>query len=170
MDRRNVMIAWIYARDKNWLIGKDGGLPWKSKRDMEHFRDITYGSAVVMGRKTFDSLGRVPLKGRYNFVITRDKGYSVPDGVTVLNDISEIKNIKHRDIFIIGGAEIYKQTYDIIDKIYETVIMTRDNDGDAFMYKWKENGFDNWYCTSSYIESENYKKLMFCEWERKTSI
>lgn len=164
------MIAWIYARDQNWLIGKDGDIPWESKRDMKHFKDTTYGSAVVMGRKTFDSLGRVPLKGRYNFVITRDKDYSVPDGVTVLNDITEIKNIKHSNIFIIGGAEIYKQTYNIIDKIYETVVMTWDNNGDAFMYKWKENGFDEWYCNSAKIEKEENIHIMFCEWERKSGF
>ena len=74
----HVTISWIYARNTDWLIGDKNRLPWKSKTDMEHFRTVTYGNAVVMGRKTFESLACKPLQGRLNVVITKDTNYSVP--------------------------------------------------------------------------------------------
>ena len=83
-------ISWIYARNTDCLIGNENKLPWKSKTDMEHFRSVTYGNAVVMGRKTFESLGSKPLQGRLNVVVTRDVNYKAPNNVLVLHDIEDI--------------------------------------------------------------------------------
>lgn len=157
-------ISWIYAMDLNRLIGDGNKLPWKSKTDMKYFREITTGNVVIMGRKTFESLGCKPLPRRYNIVLTRDKDYKVPDGVIVLNNIEDIKNISHENIFIIGGAELFKSTYHIVDKIYESVIEI-ESDGDTYMFDWGKNGGE-WNLISRKINEDDVSPVVFNIYER----
>jgi dihydrofolate reductase len=112
------MINIIVAYDRNLAIGKDNTLVWKQSADLKRFKEITTGFPVVMGRKTFESIGR-PLPNRRNIVITRQD--IKIDGVEIINSIEDIKNIKE-DIFIIGGGEIYKSCLILADKIYATEI------------------------------------------------
>ena len=127
------MISLIAAIGKNNELGKGNTLLWHMPADMKFFRDTTRGHAVIMGRKTFESLPGV-LPNRRNVVITRDKSY-LRDGVDVVHSLEEALNLfkgKNEEIFIIGGAEIYKQSMSIADRLYITHIDAEEKDADAF--------------------------------------
>jgi dihydrofolate reductase len=112
------MINIIVAYDKNLAIGKDNTLVWRQSADLKRFKELTTGHTVVMGRKTYESIGK-PLPNRRNIVITRQD--IKIDGVEIINSIEDIKNIKE-DIFIIGGGEIYKSCLILADRIFATEI------------------------------------------------
>ena len=99
------MLIAVVAMDPNRLIGRDGSLPWHLPEDLAFFKKTTLGHPVLMGRKTFESIGR-PLPKRRNIVLTRDRSWSHP-GVEVIHSPDEIPDLDG-DIFVIGGAEIYK--------------------------------------------------------------
>lgn len=133
----NRKINIILAADIDDTIGRHNELPWRLKSDMEFFKKTTTGHVVLMGRKTFDAVGK-PLPGRYNIVVTRDPNWSF-EGVSVLNDIDEalleaalIADDRECEVFIIGGAEIYKQTVHSCDHMYFTRVLTTTEGGDAF--------------------------------------
>lgn len=112
------MINIIVAYDKNLAIGKDNTLVWRQSADLKRFKELTTGNTVVMGRKTFESIGK-PLPNRRNIVITRQD--TEIEGVEIIKSIEEIKNIEE-DIFIIGGGEIYKSCLILADRIFATEI------------------------------------------------
>lgn len=122
----------IVACADNNVIGSKNDLPWYLPADLKHFKELTVGHTVVMGRKTLESiiqrLGH-PLLDRRNIVVTRQTDFS-PAGVEVLHDIAAIKKLSG-DVFIIGGAEIYDQTIDIADKLYVTEVKA-DIKGDTY--------------------------------------
>lgn len=97
----------IVAMDPNRLIGNDGDLPWHLPEDLKFFKATTSGATIVMGRKTFDSIGR-PLPNRRNIVLTRDESWT-HDGVTVIHSVDDLNVLSNdaKPIFIIGGSEIY---------------------------------------------------------------
>ncbi len=99
----------IVAADKNFAIGNDGGIPWRLRGDLLYFKEKTLGHAVVMGRKTLESLpGGKPLKDRVNIVLTRDADYA-PEGATVCHSVEEVLALPEaQDAFVIGGESIYK--------------------------------------------------------------
>ena len=99
------MLIAVVAMDPNRLIGRDGSLPWHLPEDLAFFKKTTLGHTVLMGRKTFESIGR-PLPKRRNIVLTRDRSWSHP-GVEVIHSPDEIPETEGK-IFVIGGAEIYK--------------------------------------------------------------
>lgn len=115
------MINLIVAVDQHLLIGNSAGLPWYIPEDLKYFRDVTRGKTVIMGRKTFESIGR-PLPNRVNVVVSR-KALAI-EGVFVIHDLEEYlqKVDKNEDIFIIGGAEIYQLAYPYVDRLYITHI------------------------------------------------
>nr|AIA17719.1 Dihydrofolate reductase [uncultured bacterium] len=140
-----MMISHIAACSQNRVIGKDNHLPWKIPEDWKFFKDKTSGHILIMGRKTFESLGK-PLPNRLNVVITRDPTYQAP-GAVVLPSVEaalEFAQTKFKDypdeVFIGGGGEIYKQTLAIADRVYLTVIH-KDFDGDAFYPTLPEGEF-----------------------------
>jgi dihydrofolate reductase len=112
------MINIIVAYDKKRGIGKDNSLCWRQSKDLSRFKQLTTGHTVVMGRKTFESIGR-PLPNRRNIVITR-QNLEIPQ-VEIINDINNIKQIKG-EVFIIGGGEIYKNCLILADRIFATEI------------------------------------------------
>ena len=147
------MISLIVAYDKNQGIGKENTLPWKLSEDLKIFKKITENNYIVMGRKTFDSIGR-PLPNRKNIIITRDRDYT-QEKCLVVHSIQEIINFAeskpHYEIFIIGGAEIYKQFVDIADRLYITQVDTEMEGLDAFFPKW---------------DKVNYKRIGFKEFTK----
>ena len=124
------MISIIVAVAKNGVIGDKNSLLWHLREDMIHFRTTTSGHPVVMGRKTYDSIGR-PLPKRTNVVITRDTNLAI-EGCTVVHSLDEAVAMfdKSEEVFIIGGAQIYKQALPIADRIYLTVI-DKEYEGDT---------------------------------------
>ncbi|MDD5242058.1 MAG: dihydrofolate reductase [Sulfuricella sp.] len=129
MNRPRLSI--IAAMAKNRVIGINNTLPWRLPEDLKHFKALTIGHHILMGRKTFDSLGK-PLPGRTSVVITRSRSLQVP-GCIVVNSIKEAIAACNQDdeIFIIGGAELYLQALDVADRIYLTEIQA-EAEGDAW--------------------------------------
>ena len=130
------MISIIAAIGKNNELGKDNKLLWKLPADMRHFIKITSGHPVIMGRKTFESIGK-PLPNRQNIVITRDKTYLRNDADVVHSLEEAIKStrvtlVDFEEIFIIGGGELYKQTMPIADRLYITHIKAEKSTADSF--------------------------------------
>lgn len=139
-----MILSLIVAASENNVIGVGNALPWKLPDDLKHFKELTIGHPIIMGRKTYESIGRL-LPDRVNIIITRNKDFAV-EGAVVVDSIDqaieEAKKTGVEEIFIIGGAEIYKQTMDSANRIYLTRVNTRLK-GDAFFpeiddEKWKE--------------------------------
>jgi dihydrofolate reductase len=121
----------IVARAKNGTIGLNGTMPWHIPEDLKHFRATTMGCPVVMGRKTWESIGR-PLPGRTNVVITRNADFTA-EGATVVASIEAALELlkQHDRVFIIGGAQLYAQTQDLVSVAWITEI-DAEPEGDAF--------------------------------------
>ncbi|MFZ4534971.1 dihydrofolate reductase [Propionivibrio sp.] len=128
------MISLIAAVARNRVIGKDNQLLWHLPEDMRHFRETTRGKPVIMGRKTWESLPDSfrPLPGRHNIVVSRNPGYEVP-GATLVGSLEEAigKAGSANEVFVIGGAELYRQALALADRLYLTEI-AQDFTGDAF--------------------------------------
>jgi dihydrofolate reductase len=124
-------ISIIVAAAANGVIGLENGLPWRMPTDMRRFKALTMGHALVMGRKTYDSVGR-PLPGRRNVVITRRTDWQ-PEGVEVVHSLYEALRLAAGDseVFIAGGGEIFAQALPVTDRIYLTRIEA-SFPGDAF--------------------------------------
>ena len=105
MNKRKIIAVW--AEDTNGLIGKDNGLPWKKPEDLKHFKETTINKTIVMGSKTFDGLGKRALPNRTTIVLSRDLDYKA-NGVIVYNSIDEVLENTDKDLYIVGGKEIYK--------------------------------------------------------------
>lgn len=132
-------IALIAAVSKNGVIGKNGGLPWKISSDLKRFRQLTAGHPVIMGRKTYESIGK-PLPERTNIVITRDSHYPAPGCIVVSSiekAVEEAKKIESEIIFVIGGGEIYRTALPFADVLYLTLVHAEMN-GDAFFPDYSE--------------------------------
>ena len=142
------MITLIAAIGKNNELGKNNDLLWTLPADMKHFKETTSLHTVIMGRKTFESIGK-PLPNRRNVVITRDANYK-REGTEVVHSFSDALDLfpdKNEEIFIIGGAEIYKQAMPVADKLYITHVDAEDKDADAFFHEiipivWNEISHD----------------------------
>ncbi len=124
------MISLIVAVSQNGVIGANNKLPWRLPADLKRFKELTMGHPILMGRKTFESIGK-PLPGRTNIVITRQKDFACCGALTgpSLEKALEMCG-DAEEVFVIGGAEIFQQALPLADKIYLTVIH-QDFDGDA---------------------------------------
>ena len=118
------IISIIAAIGSNRELGKDNKLLWHIPEDLKRFQKITFGHPVIMGRTTFESLGK-PLSGRTNIVVTRNKDYTIPGCIITYSFEEAIKIAEDKDqneIFIIGGGQIYKQGIEFANKLYLTVV------------------------------------------------
>ena len=117
-----MLLSIIVAFDENRLIGKNNQLPWHLPADLKHFKQITMGHHMIMGRKTFESIGK-PLPGRTSVIITRQTDY-VQEGCVVVNTLEQamIACKDQKEIFVIGGAQIFECTLPLADKLYITKI------------------------------------------------
>ena len=129
------MISIVAAVAKNLVIGKDGAIPWKLPNDVSFFVKITTGCPVVMGRKTFESIGK-PLKNRTNIILTRDESYK-QEGCLVYSDIKKVvEDFGDKNLMVIGGQEIYRQFLPYTDKLYITYI-DKEFEGDTFFPEFR---------------------------------
>ena len=150
------------------MIGKNNQLPWQLPRDMKYFKNKTWAMPVVMGRKTFEALGK-PLEGRTNIVITRQTNWK-PGGVQIVHSIDQAivaaTQEDAKEIFIIGGAEIFQAAMPSADRIYLTLIH-KNFEGDAF---FPPINTDQWKLTSN-IDCDADEKNVFAHsfqvWERQ---
>ena len=136
-------ISMIVARSRNHVIGRDNQMPWKISADLQFFRRVTMGYPVIMGRKTWESIGR-PLPGRRNIVVSRNANYEAAGGElassldAALNQLNEAPRV-----FVIGGEQLFTQAFDKADRLYITEIEMDVQGGDTFFEipnesVWKE--------------------------------
>lgn len=145
MPFASVHITLIVAMSRNRVIGRDGALPWRLPADLKRFKQRTMGHAVIMGRKTWDTLKGVPLPGRTNVVISRDHslraaGAIVTDSLDAALHAARIAHPDASEIFIAGGAEIYRLALDRADRIDMTLVDATIADGDAFFPEFDHSG------------------------------
>jgi dihydrofolate reductase len=137
------MIIGIAAVSKNNAIGKRGKLPWHYSSDMKFFKETTTGHAVVMGRKTWLTLGK-PLKNRLNIVLSRDSNIEPQESLVVFSDIESVLSLNKSlstDLFVIGGAQIYQQFLPHIERWVITEVPLTVKNADAFMPEGYLEGF-----------------------------
>ncbi len=158
-------ISAIAAISKNRVIGKDGQLPWHIPSDLKRMRQITLNHPIIMGRKTFESIGR-PLPKRTNIVITTQPNYRA-EGIIVVHSlkdaIKEAEKVETQEIFIFGGGEIYKMAMPFVQKLYLTVVDI-EIDGDVYFPKYDE------FCKVVYEAemTENGYTFKFLDLERES--
>ena len=158
----------ILAADEKWGIGKDGELLCHLSGDLKYFKEVTMGKTVVMGRVTLESLpGSKGLPGRKNIVLTRDESFFAENAETVSSEEelwSALTGTKQEDVFIIGGAQVYKTFLPFCDKCLVTKIYA-DFDADRFFVDLDKD--PNFYCRAlSEVQEENGIKYQFFEYER----
>lgn len=134
------MLSLIAALARNHTVGIDNTLPWHLPDDLKYFKATTTGKPIIMGRKTYDSIGR-PLPGRHNIVVTRDTGWHA-EGVTAVHSVEAAIAAAGdaSEIFLIGGATLYKEALPLADRLYLTEI-DADFAGDAHFPDWKRSDF-----------------------------
>jgi dihydrofolate reductase len=136
------MLSIIVALSENNVIGRDNGLPWKLSADLKRLKSVTMGHHIIMGRRTWESLGR-PLPGRVNVVITRDKNFKA-EGAVIVHSLQDALQVAKNDneAFIFGGGKVFSEALPQVNRIYETIVHTTI-DGDTFFpelnnREWKE--------------------------------
>ena len=166
-----MIISAIVAVSNNNAIGVDNDLPWHMPADLKCFKETTLGHYVLMGRKSFDSVGR-PLPGRTNIIVTRNTAFhnsnvhtvhSIPDGLL------KAQNDNQEQLFILGGSNIYTQTKDLWDELYLTKIDTVIPNATAF---FPEIDFNQWYLDKEekhLADEKNPHNYTFCLYKRKNS-
>jgi dihydrofolate reductase len=132
-------ISLVVAMDEDGVIGRDGALPWRLPEDLRHFRRLTLGKTVLMGRKTWDSLGK-PLEGRRNWVLSRDPAFR-PAGADVFTSLEQaLAEHREGELVVIGGAELYRQALPVARTIHLTRVHARV-EGDTRFPPWREDEF-----------------------------
>jgi dihydrofolate reductase len=163
-----MIVSFVVAADENNLIGKDNQLPWHLPADLKYFKNLTTGHCIVMGRKTFDSLGRL-LPNRTHVIITRQKNYQA-EGVIVVNSIEEAINTcaekGEEEIFIIGGAEIFKQALNNANRLYLTRIR-HSFDGDTWLPEFNPSDWKEVNREDHQPDEKNVYSYSFLTYQRK---
>ena len=161
-------ISFIVAVDENNVMGKGSDLPWRLPNDMKYFKNQTWGMTVIMGRKTLESLGK-PLQGRKNIVVTRNKDWK-QEGIQVAHSVDEAVEVAKetgvKEIFIIGGAEIFKTAMPIADRIYLTRIH-HQFDGDVYFPEMEANDWNLVKSRFCHADEKNLYSHTFQVWGRK---
>jgi dihydrofolate reductase len=162
------ILSLLVAVDENYVIGKDNQLPWHLPNDLKYFKNLTWGMPILMGRKTFESIGK-PLPGRKSIVITRDTNWQ-REGVEVVHSVDQAidkaKGHDIKEIFVIGGAEIFATSFDQADRIYLTRIH-HAFDGGVYFPQISEG---EWRLVKSHLSTKDDKNPYdhtFQVWERK---
>ncbi len=160
-----MILSLIVAVSKNNVIGADNGLLWQMPADLKHFKAVTIGHTIIMGRKTYESIGR-PLPERKNIVVTRQEDFKA-EGCEVVNSLQDAVDLclREQEVFIVGGGEIYKQAIHAADKIYLTRIYGMFEGDTVF----PEINFSEWRLTKylkHHSDAKNPFDYSFSEYER----
>lgn len=163
-----MVISHLVAVSNNNVIGKDNDLPWKLKRDLQHFKNYTTGKTIVMGRKTYESIGR-PLPNRRNIIISST--IRSIDGAEVFSSLeAALEALKHEDeIIITGGSYLFNDTTDIVNKLVITFVDTFIEDGDVF---YSDIDYKKWNLVEESFfqkDSENEHDFSIKVYEKSTS-
>lgn len=167
-------VALIWAMSDNLVIGRDNKLPWHLPNDLKYFKRLTTGKPVIMGRKTYDSIGR-PLPNRVNIVITRDAGFKA-DGIKVVHNLDAAIELAEaettisgaEEVIVMGGAEIYAQSLPRADRLYTTFVHA-NVDGDAFFPEVDWAAFDEVARERFEADGPNPYDYSFTVWDKKAA-
>lgn len=156
-----MIISLIAAIGRNFELGKDGKMLWHLPADLKQFSKITSGHTVIMGRKTFESIGSLPLVNRRNIIVTRQYDFRIPDA-EVANSITEALEISKNDgeIFILGGQTIYTQTLPVADKLYLTWVYM-EFDADTFFPDFNRRNWKTLELTDVLTDQKSGIKFTF---------
>src|SRR5579883_509563 len=159
-------LSAIVAISENRVMGKDNRLPWHLPADLKHFKEITVGKPILMGRKTYLSIGR-PLPGRENVIVTRDKTFEAA-GCRVFNTIQEALDylLPYDEVFVIGGADLFKQLLPQIKLLYLTIIHEK-MDGDTFFPEINQKEWREVESKDFLPDDKNQYRYSFITLERK---
>jgi dihydrofolate reductase len=161
------MISFVWAMDQNRVIGNGGQLPWHLPEDLKFFKKVTMGHPVAMGRKTHESIGRL-LPGRENIVITRNQDFDC-EGCTVIRSIADFKSYcqgLEQEVFVIGGAEIFRELLPVVDKLYVTMIYHKF-EGDTFFPEISLSNFKPIFQEKGIRNDQNPYDYEFFIYEKK---
>ena len=160
-------ISIIVAIANNRVIGKNNKLPWDLPADMEHFRKLTLGKPVIMGQKTFESIGKA-LPGRTNIVLTLDKNFQAPACLAAHSIEEALKFAGNKEeVMIIGGVSIYKQFLPLANRLYLTLIDADIKDGDAFFPEFNYGDWNEIERIKNEPDKDNPYQYSFVTLERK---
>ncbi len=163
-------LSILVAMARNRVIGQHNKLPWHLPADLKHFKLLTMGHVIVMGRKTYESIGR-PLPGRTNIIITQQKNFAVP-GATVVNSIEdallacEQANAADSECFVIGGEKLYRQTIAMCQRMYITEIQ-RDFEGDTIFPEYDPSGWKETQREKYFPDNDNAMEYHFVVLDRQ---
>ena len=168
------ILSMIVATAENNIIGKDNTMPWHLPADLAYFKKVTLGKPIIMGRKTYESIGR-PLPGRRNIVISRDEGYSA-EGIDTVTSVEQALSLVDGsdgneavdEIMVIGGGAIYKHCLPNADRLYVTHIKAAI-DGDTKFPKYDEIDWRKTVSELRVSDEKNAYDLDFCVYERKAN-
>lgn len=157
----------IIAITSNGLIGKKNSLPWKYSEDLKRFKQITLGHPIIMGRKTFESIGNKPLPGRKNIIVSKTWKPSNEEinGITVCNTVEQVFEVcqdEDRKPFVIGGKEIYRLFYEYVDYAYVTLI-DKYYEGDTYYMEFKD-AIEDLIPVKREISKEFPEEVSYCEY------
>ena len=160
-----MQLTAIVAMSQNRLIGKDNHLPWHLPADLRHFKALTLGKTILMGRKTYESIGRV-LPGRRNVILTRNLEYQVKDAL-IIHSLAEVlrKFDSEEEIMVIGGSELYREILPKLKQIYITIVKT-ELEGDSYFPALSEKEWRQVSCEEHAADAENVYAYSFTLWER----
>ena len=162
------MLSLIVATSLNNAIGKGNAMLWHLPEDFKFFKNTTWGMPIIMGRKTFESIGK-PLPGRTNIVVTNNKDWKVDGTKTAINldeAIQIAKQTNAKEFFITGGGEIYKQSMPLANKIYLTVVNIEIY-GDTFFPEIDKSIWQKTFEKNVAADEKNKYDMSFQTWERK---
>jgi len=164
-----LIISLLVAMDEKRGIGKDGKLPWRLSSDLKRFRELTMGHHVIVGRKTFESIGK-PLPGREMIVVTRNHSYK-PSGCltarSVVDAVALAKERGEKEAFIGGGAEVYREALPLADRMYVTRVEA-DTDADTVFPEIDHAEWTEAEIARHDADERNQYSFTFCELERRT--
>ncbi|HOI25968.1 MAG TPA: dihydrofolate reductase [Paludibacteraceae bacterium] len=161
-------LSIIVAIADNYAIGKDNQLMWHLSADMKHFKSITTGHAILMGRNTYDSIGR-PLPNRRNIILSRTLAKDSVPGCEVIRDFSELEadeTLQNEEVFVIGGGAVYRDLFSKADKLYITRVHT-DKEGDVYFPEIDEKEWLQLSFESHQADEKNDYDYDFVDYERR---
>lgn len=163
------MLTAIWAQDKNGLIGKDETLPWHLPNDLKFFKEKTIGHTLVMGRKTYEGMGKRALPKRTTIIMTSDRNYQA-DNVSIMHSLQEVLTYAadQEEVFIGGGAGIFQAFLPYCEKIYRTVIQA-EFEGDTY---FPEIDWTEWQLVEEQpglVDEKNQYPHVFQTWIKKAS-
>ncbi|WP_054636162.1 dihydrofolate reductase [Thalassobacillus sp. C254] len=160
------MISFVVAMDKQGVIGKDNKLPWYLPADLKHFKETTIDSPIVMGRKTFESIGK-PLPKRTNVILTKDENYTA-EGCEIIHSPEDVHNYgdDHGEVFVIGGAKVFEELFPEAEKLYLTIIDEKF-DGDTYFPEWNEEEWKLIEEKEGTVDEKNKYPHRFLTYKRK---